>query len=172
MAYEYICDGGLDPVVPARVLGGVSIGVVSRTVGDAGSFAGRSLEEELADSVFLTVPRLEEEEAASPRLKMLSESTANSQPCCSSALWQCTVLPRGLWIVGMLATANYWGRCRARLILCFEQSRRSRRRCKSERLQTWVPEFGGYGSAQNTAMEVATESLQFPEGCRRRGQRR
>lgn len=117
MAYEYICDGGLDPVVPARVLGGVSIGVVSRTVGDAGSFAGRSLEEELADSVFLTVPRLEEEEAASPRLKMLSESTANSQPCCSSALWQCTVLPRGLWIVGMLATANYWGRCRARLIL-------------------------------------------------------
>jgi hypothetical protein len=80
--YESICDTGLDPVVPALVLGGVSTGVLSRTTGEAGSFAGRSLEEELADAIFFTRPTFEGEgEAASPRLKKLSESTAHCQPC-------------------------------------------------------------------------------------------
>jgi hypothetical protein len=57
--------------------------VVSRTIGAVDSLAVGSLEAELANSVFLRTPRLEEEgEAASPRLKKLSESTANGQPCC------------------------------------------------------------------------------------------
>ena len=49
--YGYICETGLEPV-PARVLGGVAVGVVSRTVGEGCSFEGKSLEDELAESVF------------------------------------------------------------------------------------------------------------------------
>jgi hypothetical protein len=60
--YGYICETGLEPAVPALVLASVAVGVVSRTVGEGGSFEGKSLEEELAESVFFkaAIP-LEEE---------------------------------------------------------------------------------------------------------------
>ena len=86
--YEYICDAGLDPVVPALVRGGVSVGVASRTVGEPGSFAGVFREVELAESVFLrkVVVAFEEGEAESPRLKKLSESTVNESALLSTAV--------------------------------------------------------------------------------------
>jgi len=104
--YEYICDTGLDPVVPALVRGGVSVGVASRIVGEPGSFAGVFLAEELAESIFLrkVVVAFEEEgEAESPRLKKLRESTVNE----SAWLW---------------SVVNPSGRARSYLAVCGEKA--------------------------------------------------
>lgn len=64
--YGYICEAGLEPAVPALVLGGVAMGIVSWTTGEAGSFEGKSLDEELAESVFFKAAAMPLEEEGDP----------------------------------------------------------------------------------------------------------
>jgi hypothetical protein len=149
--YAYICDAGLDPVVPALVRGGVSVGVASRTVGEPGSFAGVFREEEL-ESVFLrkVVVAFEEGEAESPRLKKLSESTVNE-----SALLSTAVNLRGrarsyLEVCGGKASSRlvHWGSRRRQSSIIFRSNHVHFKFAAKRATASLIPEVGGSSFAR------------------------
>lgn len=172
--YEYICDAGLDPVVPALVRGGVSVGVASRTVGEPGSFAGVFREVELAESVFLrkVVVAFEEGEAESPRLKKLSESTVNE-----SALLSTAVNLRGrarsyLEVCGEKASSRvvHWGSRRRQSSIIFRSNHVHFRFAAKRATSSLIPEFGGSSFARMQPWDNS-DRWAILEWVRRRGNR-